>query len=419
MFSDFSSRTVLRLTALAMLGLAGSAQQLVTNDLSSGLTPTDLVSALLGGDVNISNVTYSGAPNAAGKFSGGTGILGFDGGILLSSGSISNVTALGGLNNLDDMTTDNGLAGDPELDLLIPGYTTYDAAVLEFDFECSSLQAISFEYVFSSEEYNEWVNSPFNDVFGFFVNGVNVALLPDGVTPVSINNVNGGNPFGTGASNPTYYVNNDCNDLLTSGGMFPCVPFVQSEMDGQTVVLTVFTAVQSGPNHIKLAVADAGDHILDSDVFIKAHTFVCGPPCPRPVVYCTAKVNSLGCTPEIEMTDSPSATGLTVCYLETQQVLGNKTGIYFHGTTGTQNTPFHGGTMCVSSPVKRHAPMNSGRLATGCNGYFEEDFNAYIAAGTDPALVAGAMVWVQCWSRDPGDIHGDSLSDAVEATICP
>jgi hypothetical protein len=28
-------------------------------------------------------------------------------------------------------------------------------------------------------------------------------------------------------------------------------------------------------------------------------------------------------------------------------------------------------------------------------------------------------VWIQSWSRDPGDPFTDSLSDAVTATICP
>ena len=48
-----------------------------------------------------------------------------------------------------------------------------------------------------------------------------------------------------------------------------------------------------------------------------------------------------------------------------------------------------------------------------------EDLNAYIASGADPALVAGATVWLQAWSRDPSDPFGDSLSNALSALICP
>ncbi len=114
------------------------------------------------------------------------------------------------------------------------------------------------------------MNTSFNDVFGFFleVNGVktNVAVVPGTNTPVSINNVNGGNPLGTGASNPDLYINNDLSD---GGGD------IDTEMDGLTVVLPVEASVIPGEvNHIKLAIADAGDTILDSNVFIKASSFI-------------------------------------------------------------------------------------------------------------------------------------------------
>ncbi len=179
-----------------VVGLGGAAQaQLVTHDLTE-VTPEDLVNTLIGPGVTVTNVQFSGADIAAGTISGGTGIIGFANGIVLGSGCISNVVAMGGLNNFSDMTCDNQQPGDPDLDALIPGYTTFDRSVLEFDFECTNLQVISFQYVFSSEEYNEYANTAYNDVFGFFVNGVNVALLPDNVTPVSINNVNCGNPVG-------------------------------------------------------------------------------------------------------------------------------------------------------------------------------------------------------------------------------
>jgi len=235
---------------------------LVTADLDTGLTPTDLVNTLIGEGVTVSNVAYSGANVAAGTFSGGTGIIGFESGIILSTGNIASVV---GPNTADDTTTNNGMPGDADLDSLIPGYATFDAAVLEFDFVPTS-DVVTFEYVFGSEEYNEFVNSPYNNVFGFFINGVNCALIPGTSTPVSINNVNGGNPYGTDASNPEYYRNNDPND--------PGPPTINTELDGLTVVLSVTANVNAGEtNHIKLAIADAGDYVLDSDVFIKEASF--------------------------------------------------------------------------------------------------------------------------------------------------
>jgi hypothetical protein len=248
------------------------AASLLTTDLNT-ITATDVVDALVGAGPNaptVSNITYSGANHAAGTFSGGTGIVGFENGIILGSGNIASVP---GPNVADNITTNNGLPGDADLDGLIPGYSTNDATILEFDFECEYLQVISFTYVFTSDEYNEYVNSAYNDVFGFFVNGVNIALLPDMVTPVSINNVNCGNPYAPpGGTNCSEYINNDISD---GGGA------VDTEMDGLTVVLTATATINPGLNHIKLAIADAGDHVLDSNVFIQGESFLCVPP-PSP-----------------------------------------------------------------------------------------------------------------------------------------
>ncbi len=57
----------------------------------NGLTPEQLAQSLVGPGVTISNVTYTGANVAAGTFSGGEEIIGFESGIILSSGCISNV----------------------------------------------------------------------------------------------------------------------------------------------------------------------------------------------------------------------------------------------------------------------------------------------------------------------------------------
>lgn len=241
---------------------------LIVSDMSS-VTKEDLVAALVGSGPNapiVSNITLVANNASAGIFSGGTGIIGFEEGIVLGSGDVK---FLPGPNTIDNATLNTGTPGDPDLDDLIPGYSTNDATILEFDFECPILQYISFQYVFTSEEYNEWVYSDFNDVFGFFVNGVNIALLPDGITTVAVNNVNCNDPYAppTG-SNCGYYINNDLDD---GGGS------INTEMDGLTVVLTAEVAVNPGVNHIKLAIADAGDHVLDSNVLIKGESFVCAP----------------------------------------------------------------------------------------------------------------------------------------------
>ena len=129
---------------------------------------------------------------------------------------------------------------------------------------------VFFQYVFASDEYNEFVNSPFNDVFAFFINGVNCATVGTPPVPVSINTINNGNPFGTlPNSHPELYINND----IASGAA------LNTEMDGLTLVLTCQASVTpNATNHIKLAIADASDHILDANVFLRAGSFSTTPP---------------------------------------------------------------------------------------------------------------------------------------------
>jgi hypothetical protein len=256
--SSFVSLMLLGLSVAPQMAFAG----LVVSDLSTQ-TPTALVQRLVGNNVPFSNVTYTGAQVASGSFSGGSGIIGFEDGVLLTSGDVRNVV---GPNSQDGKSTVNATPGDADLEKIITGTT--DAAVLEFDFVPSE-NTVTFEYVFTSEEYNEFANSEFNDVFAFYLNGSNVALIPSTSTPVAINTVNGGNPFGTDAKNPQFYRNNDLDD---GGGS------IDTEMDGLTVVFSVRAkVVPNQTNHIKLVIADVSDSILDSAVFIRSNSFIVTP----------------------------------------------------------------------------------------------------------------------------------------------
>lgn len=239
----------------------GMGQELVVTPLL-GKTPRDLVNVLVGCGIIIDDVAFKGSADSAGTFSGGASIIGFDSGVILSSGRVSSVI---GPNVQDGISNTIGTGTDADLQALIPGFSVEDVTVLEFDFIPSST-TVSFDYVFASDEYNEYVYSSFNDVFGFFLNGANVALVPGTALVVSIDNVNGGNPYGDpNASYPQYYINNDTSD----GG-----PFLNTEMDGLTVVFTVTATVNANEvNRIRLGVGDAGDTIFDSNVFIRAGSF--------------------------------------------------------------------------------------------------------------------------------------------------
>ncbi|MEK7764970.1 MAG: choice-of-anchor L domain-containing protein, partial [bacterium] len=233
------------------------AEAIAVQDMNTR-TAADLVNALLGSGVTASNISFTGAAVAGGTFTAGAGSIGFPGGIVLGSGNAHDVP---GPNPSDNTSTDNAAPGDLNLDTIVTPASTQDAAVLRFDFiPCGTV--VTFDYVFSSEEYNEFANSGFNDAFAFFVNGVNVALVPGTATPVAINTVNGGKPYGVGAVNPAFYRNNDLSD---GGGAIDC------EMDGLTVVLTAVAPVNSGViNTFKLAIADVGDGNYDSNVFVRA-----------------------------------------------------------------------------------------------------------------------------------------------------
>lgn len=227
------------------------------------ITPTNdgnaLVNEILGSGITVlpGSISYTGATGASGIFTNGLSSgIGIDKGIILTTGSAVNAI---GPNTEDAKTTDNGLSGDSDLNGLIPGYTTKDATILEFDFTTAGGD-VFFNYVFASEEYNEWVNSSFNDVFGFFLDGTNIALIPGTSTPVAINTVNGGN-------NSAFFNNNDLSDVAPSD-------LKDIEYDGFTNVFTATAlGLAPGSHTIKLAIADAGDWVLDSAVFIQAKTF--------------------------------------------------------------------------------------------------------------------------------------------------
>ncbi len=238
----------------------------------STYTPQELVEDILvTGCLQAFNVTYTGAPSAIGYYTGGQSI-GFtnDDGVVLNSGDAVNIN---GPNISNSISTDLGMPGDPLLDAIIAPDPSEDAAVLEFDFIPSS-DTLKFNYIFGSDEYPEFVNS-YNDVFAFFLSGTNpsggnyvnqnIALVPGTITPVSINNINNGTFYPTTGPcvNCQYYVDN------YNGMTF--------EFDGYTTVLTATAlVVPCETYHIKLAVADAVDHVLDSGVLLEAGSFSSG-----------------------------------------------------------------------------------------------------------------------------------------------
>ncbi len=223
-----------------------------------------------GGCFDITNVQTIGSPEGRGTFTDGGSTVNMNNGIVLTSGQVG---IANGPNNSNSAGANvGGPNSDPDLDILTGG-NLFDVQGIEFDFR-PTINSISFQYVFGSEEYCEFVNSGFNDVFGFFIsgpginggfssNGQNIAVLPNSGIFVSINNVNH-------LTNTAYFIPNQGN----CGGM---TNMDDIQYDGYTQLLVaVANVIPCEVYHIRLVIADVGDGIYDSGVFLGAGTFTAG-----------------------------------------------------------------------------------------------------------------------------------------------
>ena len=168
---------------------------------------------------------------------------------------------------------------------------------------------------FGSMEYTSFTCSGFNDIFGFFLsgpgitgpysnNGINLALVPEpegaidytqwlltnsGLytsTPVAINTVNNGDPnedFGDCSSLDSnwqdyniFWIDNDYSGTGWQGVNQPPNPefTVQGLTGFTTPLIAEYNNLICGETyHIKLAIADCADGILNSAVFLEANSF--------------------------------------------------------------------------------------------------------------------------------------------------
>ncbi len=238
----------------------GTANSEIENILSTPFTQVDVVS------INCQTEAY-GTFDATGNTD-----LGLGEGLLLTSGLASN--AIGP--NLDGSSSDNDFdlpEGDPDLDILSDlfgdGSESFDACVVEVDVFANTNE-LSFEYIFGSEEYAEWVGS-FNDIFALLISGPgitdgipeiggqkNLAALPDG-TFVEINNVNN-------ITNWEYYRNNTNGQTSGYDGLTSDFMGVKKSLTARTEVTPCETY------RLKFAIADRADAAFDSGVFISEIT---------------------------------------------------------------------------------------------------------------------------------------------------
>ena len=141
---------------------------------------------------------------------------------------------------------------------------------------------------------------------------------------------------------------------------------------------------------------------------------------PTPSTYCTPKANSMGCTPAVTWSGSPSLSGPDDFHLVAAPVLNQKFGLYVWGSA-PQAAPFVGGTLCIDPPFVRGPSLASGGSTSGsdCSGAFDWHFSqAYMAL---KGLSAGDILYAQAWGRDPGFAppNNSQLSNAIVFQIAP
>lgn len=211
----------------------------------------------------------------------------FERGIVLTTGDVS--IAAGANNSYGASQAVSNMYVETALSSYTDGHNVSSSASLEFDFVAEA-DTFAFNYIFGSEEYCEYVNTQFNDVFAFILTGYdattglpstkNIAIIPNSITtahpngiPVSINTVNHGyhdqysNGPGTQPSNSQYFIHNNYGNT----GI---------QYDGYTTALSAQSRIIAcQPYHMKLAVANVGgtpsspDVALDSGVFIEEGSF--------------------------------------------------------------------------------------------------------------------------------------------------
>lgn len=225
-------------------------------------------------DMLIRNIKYRGSDFSIASFVNESPEVLIDKGLILSTGDVFD--AMGPNKKPNTGVRASGMR-DQDLQSIATSIVI-DATVLEFEI-LALRDSLSFEYVFASEEYPEYVNQGVNDVFGFFVKELNsralsphnIALLDDGRTTVSIDNVNH-------RVNEEYFLKSDFfegkslqfweqnREMMMRARVF--------EFDGFTVPLEAKAYLKAGKWYqFKIAISDVGDRYFDSAVMIKAQSF--------------------------------------------------------------------------------------------------------------------------------------------------
>ncbi|HMO06172.1 MAG TPA: choice-of-anchor L domain-containing protein [Paracoccaceae bacterium] len=204
---------------------------------------------VVGASLNVANSNTSAGLYSNGQLS--PGVVPSNSGVILSTGRITDFTQSNGDPNRSPSTsTDTSGTTDNNAQFnAIAGARTYDGVWLNADFIPQG-EYMTIRFVFSSEEYPEYINSQYNDVVGVWVNGQHVPIQVGNGT-ISVNNINGNNQ-------ENLFVDNTGDQYNT-------------EMDGFTLTMTLTMQVNPGVvNSIRIGIADTSDALYDSNLLIAA-----------------------------------------------------------------------------------------------------------------------------------------------------
>lgn len=243
--------------------------------------PEDLLANFcLGNNVEILNIAFEGNSQAVASFNNALPYLGIDQGFILSTGAAASRVGFNGANeHVSALASANNFTTTfhPGILALSNNANFHDISLFRITFT-PKRDTISFRYVFASEEYPDFVCSPFNDVFAFFLEGPdenglpanrNLALVPGTTLPVSINSVNSGTPGTHSEVNPGLYCASPLGSLSNSS-------YFQTSQNypvynGYTTPLTAKAAVLPCQQYtMTLVIADIGDAFWDSAIFFEA-----------------------------------------------------------------------------------------------------------------------------------------------------
>ncbi len=358
--------------------------------INTGASATQMAQEIFGSDSVITGATYFGSNYSSGIYSNGDvvapGATPSDTGVILSTGRARDYTNNNGQTNQNTNTSTN--SNGPNNDALfnaLAGTSTFDASILEVDF-IPTTDTLSFQFIYSSEEYPEYVNSIYNDLVGVWINGQPVDLAV-GTGQSNVGNIS---PI----SNVNLYVDNT-NDAFNT------------EMDGFTVTLTL--TIQVNPNvanTLRIGIADVGDSNYDSNLLIAGGS-VQGQVLANDDTFDVV----LNGTPTIDVlgndVDNTGGT-LTITHINGNEVTAGDT---ITLATGQQITLNANGTFDV---VNDDDLGGVNFTYTVDNGSGVTD-TAFVTINTIPCFVAGTMIRTPDGERAVEEFEAEDLIETLDA----